>query len=154
MWFPVLFVAASIALLATLFRYTCLLILRVASARDYAAVVRANALCFPEIQRKLADEGTSEAGYLDTFRQALDRDYILLTCLMRYGAKFRNAGQRIEHKMLILNFQMLRASYAVSRRISVQLGRRTLEEMVHILRHFAGIMGECAAPTGNGFARR
>jgi hypothetical protein len=147
MWFHLLFPAASFALLAYWFRYICLLILRAGSARDYAtAVARANALRFPEIQQKLAEESAAEPAHLDVLRRALDSDYRLLTSLMRYGAKFRTAGQQMEQRMLMLDFQILRARYAVSRRLSVRRCRRTLEKMIHILRHFAGMMGECAAP--------
>jgi hypothetical protein len=146
MWFHLLFMAASIVLLVFWFRYTCVLILSAGPPRDYgAAVARANALRFPEIQQKLAEQDSPEPAYLDTLRRALDRDYMLLTCLIRYGAQFRTAGQRMEHKMLRLNFQILRAWYAVSKRLSVDRRRRTLEQMVHILRHFAGMMGECSA---------
>src|SRR5947207_3593770 len=105
MWFHLLFPAASFALLAYWFRYSCLLILRAGSARNAAAVARTNALRFPEIQKKLAEESAAEPAHLDVLRRALDRDYRLLTSLMRYGAKFRTAGQRTEQKMLMLDFQ-------------------------------------------------
>src|SRR5438552_17970357 len=110
MWVHVLFMAASLGLLGYWFRYTCLLILSVRSARDYAAgVARANALQFPEVQQKLAEERPGEAAYLDVLRRALDRDYILLTCLLRHGPEFRNVGQLIEHRMSKLDVQIMRA---------------------------------------------
>jgi len=146
MSFDLLFAAASFALLVIWFRYACLLILSAGSTQDYGAdVARANALRFPEIQQKLAVDAAAKPGCLDTLGRALVSDYRLLTTLIRHGAEFRTAGQRMEHKMLMLYFQILRAWYTVSKRLSIQHGRRTLEEMAHILRHFAGMMGECAA---------
>lgn len=145
MWANVLFVAISGVLLVYWFRYTCLLILSTRAIRDYAAAVaEANALMFPEIQEKLAGE-IPEAAHLDALHRALDRDYRLLTCLMRHGAEFRMAGRRLEHRMLVLDFHIMRAWYAVSSRLSARQSRHALEEMVHIVRHFADTMGECAA---------
>ncbi len=144
MWANVLFVAMSGVLLVYWFRYTCLLILSTRAIRDYAAAVaEANALRFPEIQEELA--GEIPEAQLDALNRALDRDYRLLTCLMRHGAEFRMAGRKIEHRMLVLDFQIMRAWYAVSSRLSSRYSRQALEEMVHIVRHFADTMGECAA---------
>ena len=146
MWFPALFIGVSVGLFVWWFRYTCALILCARSAKDYSAsVARVNALRFPEIERRLADHTRAERAYLDLLRRALVRDYMLLTCLMRNGAEFRNAGLQMEHRMLMLDFQIMRAWYRVARRLSIQKGRETLAEMVDILHHFADTMGECSA---------
>lgn len=145
MWANVMFVAMSSVLLVYWFRYTCLLILNTRAIRDYAAAIaEANALRFPEIQQELAGEIPAGA-HLDALHSALDRDYRLLTCLMRHGAEFRMAGRKLEHRMLVLDFQIMRAWYAVSSRRSSRYSRRALEEMVRIVSHFADTMGECAA---------
>jgi len=145
MWANVMFVAMSGVLLAYWFRYTCLLILSTRAIRDYAAsIAEANALRFPEIQLELARE-IPEGTHLDAIQSALDRDYRLLTCLMRHGAEFRMAGRKLEHRMLVLDFQIMRAWYAISSRMSSRYRRQALEEMVRIVRHFADTMGECAA---------
>lgn len=142
----VLFLASSTVLLAAWFRYICLLILRVGSTADYAAAVAcANALRFPEIQQRLAHPDAARPAHLDDLRRALDRDYTRVTALIRYGAQFRRAGDRAERRLLMLDFQILRARYAISRRLSVRRCHRTLEEMVCIVQHFACVMGECAA---------
>jgi hypothetical protein len=145
MWANVLFVAMSGVLLVYWFRYTCLLILSTRAIRDYAAAVaEANALKFPEIQQELAG-GLAEAEHMDALHRQLDRDYRLLTCLMRHGAEFRMAGRKLEHRMLVLDFHLMRAWYALTSRMSSRHSRQALEEMVHIVRHFADTMGECAA---------
>jgi len=141
-----LFTAASLTLLVYWFRYTCMLILSVRSTGDRAAAVaQANALQFPEIQQKLANDIPAEPAHLDLLRRSLERDYDLLISLIRNGAEFRIARQQLENRMLMLDFQIMRAWFSVSRRLSVQRGRQTLEEMIHILGHFADMMAECTA---------
>lgn len=146
MWVNVLFIAVSVVLLVYWFRYTCLLILSARCSGNYAVTVaEANALRFPEIEQTLAQAQTAEVAHLDAFHLALARDYQLLTCLIRHGAEFRIAGRQLEHRMLMLDFQVMRAWYAISRRLSARRGRLALQEMVHILYHFADMMGECTA---------
>jgi hypothetical protein len=142
MWANVLTIALSCSLLVYWFRYACLLILSARSARDYAtAVAQANALQFPQIQRTL-EGAAAELPHLDSLRRALDRDYKLLTLLMRHGEESQVAGRQVEQKMLLLDYHLMRAWYTCTRRMSLRRGRRALEEMAHIVRHFAGMMGE------------
>jgi hypothetical protein len=125
------------------FRYACVLILKARSARDYAtAVAQANALQFPQVQQKLEAITAAQLPGLDALQRAVDRDYKLLIWLIRHGAEFRVSGRQVEHKMLLLDYQLLRAWYTCSRRVSVRRGRHALEEMVNIVRHFAAMMGE------------
>jgi len=146
MWVNVSLIAVSVVLLIYWFRYTCLLILSARCSRNYAAMVaEANALRFPEIEQALAHAQSAELAHLDALHLALARDYQLLTCLIRHGAEFRMAGRQLEHRMLVLDFQLMRASYAMSRRLSIRRGHLALQEMVHILYHFADMMGECTA---------
>ena len=140
------FIGFSGALLAYWFRYACVLILSARATRDYAsAVVTANALEYPEIQRRLAEGPAEEVASLDGFYRAIDRDYRLLTCLMRHGAGSRRHGCLVESRMLMLYYRLMGACYAICRRISLRRGRRALEEMASILRHFADTIGQCAA---------
>ena len=146
MWVNGLLIAVSAVLLVYWFRYTCLLILSVRCSRSYAAMVaEANALRFPAIEQALARAQSAELAQLDALHLALARDYELLTCLIRHGAEFRMAGQQLEHRMLVLDFHMMRAWYAISRRLSIRRGQLALREMVDILYHFADMMGECTA---------
>jgi hypothetical protein len=146
MWVNGLLIAVSAVLLVYWFRYTCLLILSVRCSRNYAVMVaEANALRFPEIEQALAQAQSAELAQLDALHVALARDYELLTCLFRHGAEFRMAGRQLEHRMLVLDFQVMRAWYAISRRLSIPRGQVALQEMVNILYHFADMMGECTA---------
>ena len=132
------FVLVSLILLAYWFRYTCVLILSAKPARDFAAQVAVtNRLSFPSVQQTL--EGGVALAELDTLRRQLDRDYTLLTCLMRHGAQFREIGESLEHRMLMLDFAIMKRAF------SFRQSRETLREMANIVQHFANQMGEHAA---------
>ena len=132
------FVLVSLILLAYWFRYTCVLILSARPARDYAAqVALTNRLNFPRIQRTL--EAGVHVGELEALCRQLDRDYTLLTCLMRHGAQFREIGQSLEDRMLMLDFAIMKRTFSLRR------SREALREMASILQHFANQMGEHAA---------
>ena len=132
------FILVSLILLAYWFRYTCVLILSAKPARDYAAQVAVtNRLSFPRIQQSLdVDVAFAE---LDTLCRQLDRDYTLLTCLMRHGAQFREIGQSLEDRMLMLDFAIMKRAFSMRR------SREALREMANIVQHFANQMGEHAA---------
>jgi len=132
------FILVSLILLAYWFRYTCVLILSAKPARDYAAHVAAtNRLSFPSVQQTL-EVGVAHAE-LETLCRQLDRDYTLLTCLMRHGAQFREIGQSLEDRMLMLDFAIMKRAFSVRR------SREALREMAGIVHHFANQMGEHAA---------
>ncbi len=146
MWANVLMIAFSATLLLYWYRYACQLILKARSTRDYAAAVaRANALRFPEMQRRLTAPTSNNVSHLDGIHRALERDFRLLTWLMRHGAEFHAAGSRVEHWMLMLDYRIMGIWYGLLRRISLRRGKDALQEMIHIVNYFAGIMGECTA---------
>jgi len=140
----IFFVGVSLILFAYWFRYTCLLILTSQPARDFAKdVAEANRLTFREVQESLA--GPLSTMELDALRRKLDRDYALITCLLRHGAEFKVAGSAIEDRMLMVHYGLMRCWYGLARRLSVARGRQALEEMAQIVNHFAGAMGERSA---------
>ena len=131
------------ALFALWFRYTCGLILNAKPAKDYARqVATANELRFLQIHQRLAGvEGRTD---LDAMQKHLDRDYRLLTYILRHGAQFQIGGDPLERRILMLDFEMLRMWYAVCRWLSVTNGRNALEEMISIITHLANFLGERA----------
>lgn len=146
----ILIVVSSLALFVYWFRYTCLLLLSMRPARDYAgAVAEVNFMCFPEVRRELAfAAGLSDPDALrrlDALSQALDRDYALLTSWMRHGAEFRMRDRQIERFMLLFDYRVMKVIYTVSRRRSIESGRKALDEMAAIITHIAGMMGQCVA---------
>ena len=142
--FNILIIAVSVLLLFYWFRYTCLLLLRTKPVRDYSKQVAvANQLTFFEVRGSLA---TGEAGrQFDELEKMLQRDYRLVMYLIRHAANFRTAGSELEQRMLMLDFYIMKMVYRLSKRFSPSQARHPLEEMAHIIAHFANAMGERAA---------
>jgi hypothetical protein len=134
----------SVCLFIYWVRYTCQLILSTKSARDYTRdVAAANGLLFLEVQQELVR--VRERFDLDTLHSQLENDYRLLTYLLVHGPAFHANGDRLEQVMLMLNFRLLKASYALTCRISVSKGKRALHEMTQVVGYFANRMGERSA---------
>ena len=136
--------AVSVSLFIYWIRYTCQLILSAKSARDYTQdVAAANDLRFLQVQQQLAQ--VRERIELDTLQSKLENDYRLLTYLLVHGPAFHANGDRMEQFMLMLNFRLLKAYYALFCRISVSTGKRVLHEMTQVIGYFANRMGERSA---------
>jgi hypothetical protein len=138
----VIITASSVLLFGYWFRYTCLLVLNTKTVRDYASdVAAANQLGFLEIQSQLRG-GSPE---LDRLRGLLDRDYAVLTSLLKHASVGSPKDLGIETRMLEINYRLMGAWYRVSNRFSTAAARRALEEMSLVVAHFANTMGEHAA---------
>jgi hypothetical protein len=134
----------SVGLFIYWLRYTCQLILTTKSARDYTRdVAAANGLLFLRVQQELAQ--ARERLDLNTLHSQLENDYRLLTYLLVHGPAFHANSDRLEQIMLMLNFRLLKASYALTCRISVSHGKRALREMTQVVGYFANRMGERSA---------
>lgn len=139
----VIITAGSVLLFGYWFRYTCLLILSAKTTRDYAAsVAMANQLNFPAVQAILRDTSIAD---LDGLKASLDRDYKVLTYLLKHSANPCKGEDAIEKRMLEINYRMMRAWYSVSRQFSPAAAMRALDEMSTVVAHFANSMGERAA---------
>jgi hypothetical protein len=136
-------IGVSLVLFLYWFRYTCLLILSAKPARDYSAqVASANELRFLEVREALAS--ASESRYIEKLQRDLERDYRLLTYLLRHGARFQAVSQILEQRMLMLYFNVMKLRCALSRVVPGFERKGALEEMANILGHFANQMGERA----------
>jgi hypothetical protein len=134
---------SSVGLFGYWFRYTCLLILSTKTAQDYAgAVARANQLGFMEVRTALGSLQANDSN-IDRLRDALDRDYAVLSDLLKYTGSMGESS--LETKMLEANYKVLRGWYQMSRRFSPAAAARALDEMSQVVAHFANIMGEAAA---------
>jgi hypothetical protein len=135
----VIITASSVLLFAYWFRYTCLLILSAKTTRDFAGqVANANQLGFLEVQAQLRES----AGNLDLLRDTLDRDYALLSRMLKQSADSSPEGSSLEQTMLALNYRVMRACYRLSSAVSPVAGRKALEEMSMVVAHFANAMGQ------------
>lgn len=139
----VIITAGSVLLFGYWFRYTCLLILSARTTRDYAAqVATANQLNFPAVQSMLRDTAIAD---LDRLKDSLDRDYKVLTYLLKNSANPGTGEDAIEKHMLEIDYRMMRAWYSVSRQFSPAAAMRALDEMSVVVAHFANSMGERSA---------
>jgi len=138
-------IALTIGLLAFWFRYACGLILSANPAHDHTVeIAAANELNIIEVQRELA--GGSE--HLDTLQAKLERDYHLLNYLVNHSPALKASPDVFERRLMMLDFELLKACYAVTVRISRSQAKRALQEMTRVVCYFANSMGEragCAA---------
>jgi len=140
----ILIIIFSLILFAYWFRYTCLLILSTRPARDYAGkVAEINQLNFLEVQAEL--NGTPRQADLDRLQKSLDRDYRLVTYLIRHSAKFQVCDDGLERIMLMVDYQIMKGWYAVARAFSNAQAQDAVREMSRIVGHFANAMGERVA---------
>lgn len=133
----VIITVSSVLLFAYWFRYTCLLILSAKTTRDFAfQVANANQLGFLEVQSQLR----ASAGNLDCLRDTLDRDYAVLSRLLKQAGT--QEGSSLEQTMLGLNYRVMSACYRLSSSFSPAAARKALEEMSMVVAHFANSMGQ------------
>jgi hypothetical protein len=143
----VIIVAGSALLLAYWFRYTCLLILSAKTACDYAAgVAAANQLGFQEVQTRLRDSSVVD---FDPLRTALERDYSLITYLLKNASQTGAEESSVETRMLEMYYGMMGALYRAARPFSADAARHALEQMSAVVEHLANVMGERAAFAGS-----
>lgn len=123
------------------FRFTCSSILSTKPNKDYRQqVIQANQLKFLDLQKDLKE--TRQRQELDRIHSDLQRDYQLLTFLLRHGAAFQFGPNSAERRLLMIDFTVLRFWYGVSRRLVLVNPRSPLDEMISILSHLANSMGE------------
>lgn len=140
-------VAGSALLLGYWFRYTCLLILSAKTACDYAAGVAAtNQLGFQEAQARLRDGSVMD---FDPIRKALERDYSLITYLLKNGSQTGAEESSLETRMLEMYYCMMGALYRATRPFSAEAARHALQQMSAVVEHLANVMGERAALAGS-----
>ena len=131
---------SSVALFGYWFRYVCLMILSTKTAQDYAGqVATANQLGFLGVRAALQ----GNAPDLDRLRDVLDRDYEVLSRLLKHASSMEQSG--LEKRMLETNYKVMHAWYAVCSRFSPAAAARALDEMSQVVAHFANVMGESAA---------
>ena len=137
----VVITTGSAGLFAYWFRYTCLLILSAKTTRDYAAsVAQANQLNFVQVQATLREMPAD----LDVLKDSLDRDYKVLTYLLKHASNPSSGDTAIEDRMLEINYRLMRIWYGATRHLSPAAARRALDEMSTVVAHFANAMGERA----------
>jgi len=143
----VVIIVLSTLMFAYWFRYTCILILSTKTSTDYSGrVAESNHLGFAAVQNRL---NSSSGDDLNILKNSLDRDYRLVSCLLRQAASVDVNGVSLEQAMLRLDFWMMRTWFSVSHRFSEKAAKNALAEMSQIVHHFANNFGEHLVRQGN-----
>lgn len=116
----VLIIAVSLVLLGYWVRYTCILLLR--AQGEHSGVV--------------------EEGGTDVLRQALERDYRMLTYLSRHGAGL--GDQSMEERILIFDFKVMQIWYRLTRSAAPNQARNAVAEMAAVVAFLRQRLGEQA----------
>jgi len=137
----ILIIVVSAALMIFWFRYTCLLMLRTRTGKDYATgLATANGLTFTGVRETVVQ--TASGGGLAELERSLDRDYRLLTYLLAHTAGLRTGGLTLEQRMLMLDFRLMQGICFLTRGLSLRQARTAVLEMAEVLSHLANDMGE------------
>jgi hypothetical protein len=127
-----LILSFALVLLFYWFRYNCHTLLRTAATGERARrVAEANELRFPYV--------------LETLDRLLQRDYDVLTCLLRYTSGMRLRDQTVALRILMLDFGLQQKWFALTRKHLTGAARRSIEERSYILAHFANTMSTRSA---------
>lgn len=130
----ILILVFSVVLLVYWFRYSCVLLLRSAAERNHLPIAddRYNIGMVLDRVRTAHD--------LNALERALDRDYHMLTYLLKHAADLELAS--IENRMLILDYRLMRLWYRITRSVAPEQSRKALTEMASVLGAVARQTGE------------
>jgi len=110
--------------------------------RNYErSVADANGLAFVELRGQV-----NQAAFdgLDQIFESLDRDYRVVTYLLRHAASY-NSTTSPEQWLLQIDYKLMTVWYRLVRMFSGTLARAALLEMASVISHFANAMGERSA---------
>lgn len=148
MWIANFFlIGATTVLFLLWFRYLCWLLLAAQSSLDCGeAVARANSLVFPDVLRQLnLDEGRSSA-QLDRFVVALERDFEIVTYLLRHMGESPLIESPTEAWMIKVDYRIQSMLFKLFRPFSVRAAVGRVNQMAMIICHFADLIGERRIP--------
>lgn len=131
----------SLAMFVYWFRYSCILILESDWNEEKAREIAAqNELAFDSSDALLT---RSVSGFeMDSLRDSLDSDLRVIRRLMAEGPGLRETGASLESRMLMVDFQLMKAWYAVTRPMSQTKAHHALRSMSKIVGYLAGELGD------------
>ena len=129
----ILIIVCSAVLLVYWFRYSCLLLLRNAAPAETPFLDERFSIGM------VLDSAGTEKNLTDLER-ALDRDYQLLSYLLKHAADLELAS--IENRMLILDYKLMRVWFRVTRIVAPGQSRKALVEMATALSAVARQAGQ------------
>ena len=131
----ILILTISVALLIYWFRFCCIGLLR--NSTDHRFLMPGNRFSFPAVRERLQTESD-----LDPLHRSLDRDYRVVSYLLRHAAGL--GGQSLEHRLLLVDYKLMQVWYWVTRSAAPAQARKALSERAAILSCLAHKMGEQA----------
>ncbi len=137
----VVIIVLSVAMFVYWFRYSCVLILESDWNEEQARqVAHQNALSFGALEETLTRFDSAQD--MDRAKDLLERDLHKLSGLMARCESLQAAGQSMESRLLIVDFQIMRAWYAVTRSSAAPKAQAALREMYRIVAYMAGEFGD------------
>jgi len=132
----ILIIIGCTALLLYWFRYTCILLVRDGAEVVFSAAAQ-DSFSFRDVQSRLGSEE-----HLDPMHRALQRDYDVLTYLVRHASGL--AFESFEERLLVWDYKLMQAWYSVTKTAAPEQARAALGEMASVLGILAGRIGERA----------
>ena len=130
----ILILGFSGVLLVYWFRYSCVLLLRNAAEQSQPSPADTR-FSISSVLERVATEAN-----LQPLEQALNRDYQMLTYLLKHAADLELAS--IENRILILDYRLTRLWYRLTRTLAPRQSRKALAEMASVLGAVAGRAGQ------------
>lgn len=144
----VVIIILSLAMFVYWFRYSCILILESSWNEEQAQVVAMRyKLIFGSVEESLARAGTAEE--MDRVKELLDQDLDRVVSLLSKSSELQEAGQSLESRMLLLDYQLMKAWYALTRTIAGPRAQTALREMAAVIGFMAGEYGDHMAAARN-----
>ena len=137
----VVIIILSVAMFVYWFRYSCVLILQSSWSEELARVVAAqNGLFFGSVEESLAQAVTAQS--MNRVKDLLDGDLARILGLLSNCPGVRETGQSLECRMLMLDYRLMKAWFAVTRSTAGPKAQDALREMALVVGYLAGECGD------------
>ncbi len=137
----VVIIILSLAMFVYWFRYSCVLILESSWSEESAhAIVAQNGLSLGSVEESLAKAESAMA--MDQVKDRLDRDLEQVLALLAKSPIVRETGQSLECRILMLDYQLMKAWYALTRSTAGPRAQKALREMALVVGYIAGECGD------------
>ena len=144
----IVIIILSLAMFVYWFRCSCILILESSWNEDQAKVMASqHGLSFSKIEDSLAQVDSAQA--MDRVKDLLDRDLERVQSLLLNCASVQETGQSLECQILMFDYRLMQAWYAVTRSIANSKAQHALREMALVVGYMAGECGDHMATASN-----
>lgn len=148
MFTSVVIIILSLAMFVYWFRYSCVLILESSWSEDLARELAVqNGLSFGSVNESLARAESAQS--MDQVRDLLDRDLNRVLALLSSCPAAQEAGRSLECSLLMFDYRIMKAWYAVTRSTAGPKAQGALREMALVVGYIAGECGDHMATASN-----